>query len=346
MRRINDDRQAFRAKTTRREAPSIIGSLLVVYVLISLSNWATGVASATDRLIDVLVVAFLLLARSVVRRPGVPVRLVPWPIALSAVLLGVGTVAEAWIDPTGPDFTYLVVILVAFPPFVLAWEPTVVAMTVLVPLMVALGLREPGADGYAWILAGAAAAASGLVLMHARLRAIDALHEADTLVRSMATRDRLTGLLNRHGIEERLPELVGVATRHGEPMFATFVDIDGLKAANDTYGHEFGDQVIVRVATALRHCVRGGDVLARWGGDEFVIVGIGETSDPEAFAARVTGTIHPMDRSGWAGTVSVGTASVRDGDVARVLHSADEDMYARRRARRSSNPVAPSRATP
>jgi diguanylate cyclase (GGDEF)-like protein/PAS domain S-box-containing protein len=92
----------------------------------------------------------------------------------------------------------------------------------------------------------------------------------------LATRDELSGLFNRRHFRERLEEAAGLARRHGHPMSLAIVDLDGLKAVNDTYGHAAGDTMIRGAAAVLSAELRRGDVVGRLdavpgrlGGDEF-----------------------------------------------------------------------------
>ena len=114
-----------------------------------------------------------------------------------------------------------------------------------------------------------------------------------------------------------------------------FVDVRGLKRANDEHGHAFGDAVIRATADALRGCVRANDVLARWGGDEFVIVGEGASGSAQEFNLRVNAMLaKDTGLAGrWTESVTVGFASgSADSDVAELIERADADMYRRRSA--------------
>lgn len=92
-------------------------------------------------------------------------------------------------------------------------------------------------------------------------------------LRTMATRDPLTGLLNRRGLMDGLEAHFRV--RHATPSRLLIVDIDRFKQINDTHGHQIGDQVLSRVAQVLQHTVRQGDLVCRLGGEEFVVVALG-----------------------------------------------------------------------
>ena len=106
-----------------------------------------------------------------------------------------------------------------------------------------------------------------------RVKALhDALVEANARLAQQALTDDLTGLANRrHGAHE-LERAVALAVRHGHRLALVRVDVDHFKAINDSRGHQVGDEVLAEVALRLARAVRGGDELARWGGDEFVAI--------------------------------------------------------------------------
>jgi diguanylate cyclase (GGDEF)-like protein len=101
----------------------------------------------------------------------------------------------------------------------------------------------------------------------------------------LAARDHLTGLLNRRAGEERLAQDLARAERGGGTPSLAVVDLDGLKPINDEHGHRAGDACLEHFASLLARNVRGGDWVARWGGDEFV-VGAWESPGEEASAER------------------------------------------------------------
>ncbi len=93
----------------------------------------------------------------------------------------------------------------------------------------------------------------------------------DTL-EDLATHDPLTGLANRRFLEDRLREVLGHSPRAGSGTAVLFADVDRLKPVNDSFGHAAGDQLLAEVAARLEAAVRGEDIVARVGGDEFVVV--------------------------------------------------------------------------
>ena len=95
--------------------------------------------------------------------------------------------------------------------------------------------------------------------------------EEDQL-RQQATHDRLTGLPNRGLFNDRMAQAVAVARRSGKLAAVLFVDLDGFKPVNDTFGHQVGDQLLIGVADRLTKAIRESDTAARIGGDEFTVL--------------------------------------------------------------------------
>ena len=96
--------------------------------------------------------------------------------------------------------------------------------------------------------------------------------EAEAQLARLATQDPLTGLLNRRSLMEQGERLVQLARRHGAPLTVMMFDIDHFKRINDERGHPTGDRVIAHFAAALHSTLREGDVVGRYGGEEFVAV--------------------------------------------------------------------------
>lgn len=150
------------------------------------------------------------------------------------------------------------------------------------------------------------------------------------LVRDMSDRrraqyDYLTEIYNRRAFEEHLAAECAGAQRHGRPLSLIFMDLDGFKLLNDTYGHAAGDAVLRHVARLLRRRIRASDIVCRWGGEEFVIL-LPETLAWEAL--ELAGQLRGLTRSENFETVGKVTASfgvgqfdtreTREGFVSRV----------------------------
>jgi diguanylate cyclase (GGDEF)-like protein len=130
--------------------------------------------------------------------------------------------------------------------------------------LVAVGAPDPG---YVVVVCSAMAGSAGLAVWQA------ANHDAwrDELARSSTT-DPLTGLLNRRGFAMATHAAFSALDRHGRPMTLLILDLDVFKAYNDTYGHQAGDELLQQVGQELLGALRPTDAVARFGGDEFVIL--------------------------------------------------------------------------
>lgn len=151
--------------------------------------------------------------------------------------------------------------------------------------------------------------------------------------------DSLTGLLNRDALLGRLRQALAHRQRHGDEVAVVVLDIDGFKAVNDQYGHLAGDEVLVEVARRLRAVSRPEDAVCRWGGDEFVLLLVGDGwSDAEALCGRVAAALGApltLERGPTLRLeVSCGPVRARgDDDAVDLMHRADMLMYERKRSR-------------
>jgi diguanylate cyclase (GGDEF)-like protein len=331
-------RDEVRLDSLRLEYPRVLlwtGSLL--FVLSFVTYLEEPEAPFSTHVIDAIAAAVMVGVGLVMTRTALPGRLLPWLFTTAVAFLLGALLYQITLDPRPVEFVYVAIVLTAMGPSILAWPPFIAASLLsLAGAFVVVTGWEPGHPAE-WMIAALAALLVSGVLLRTRLRSLDALADASELARRLAVTDELTGLLNRHGLADQIPRLVAMSGRLDNTMFAIFIDIDGLKVANDRYGHAFGDEVIATAGNAVLASVRGGDLVARYGGDEIVVVGIGHHPDPEAFARRLDEhvTASGIDRERWPGHLSAGFA---DGDPAHIsadelIHLADADMYGRRGTR-------------
>ncbi|HWS58878.1 MAG TPA: diguanylate cyclase [Actinotalea sp.] len=155
---------------------------------------------------------------------------------------------------------------------------------------------------------------------------------------ALALRDPLTGLANRRLLDILLNAALARGQRSSQPLVVTYVDLDDFKAVNDTHGHAAGDAVLVETARRLRTTVRGADIVARIGGDEFVVAQEPDADGAGSFARRIAAALAPAFRlpDGTLVTchASLGVAESHTHPTATgLLAAADAAMYAAKRAR-------------
>ncbi len=165
-------------------------------------------------------------------------------------------------------------------------------------------------------------------------REVGLRREMEQKMRFMATHDDLTQLANRALLQERLEQAVLQHARHQEKLALLFIDLDGFKAVNDNCGHHVGDELLTRVAALLKYCVRKSDTVARFGGDEFVILltGLLDRDDAAIVAEKILLQLaEPLPLSVCQAKVgaSIGIALYPDDgtDGNSLLKAADGLMY-------------------
>jgi diguanylate cyclase (GGDEF)-like protein len=174
-----------------------------------------------------------------------------------------------------------------------------------------------------------------LVLTRSREHALGMVHEKTGELRHQSLHDALTGLPNRVLALDRAEQMLARARRQKIPVAALYLDIDGFKHVNDTFGHAAGDKLLRIVATRLEGVVREGDTAARLSGDEFVVLVEGSALDagPELVAERLLEVLRqPYEMDGQTGrplslTASIGIALGEHANAAELLSDADIALY-------------------
>jgi diguanylate cyclase (GGDEF)-like protein len=167
-------------------------------------------------------------------------------------------------------------------------------------------------------------------------------------IQALATHDELTALPNRRHMNEVLQREEERHRRAGRTLCVAMVDIDWFKHVNDTYGHAVGDEVLRRFAHQAREAVRAADVLARWGGEEFLLL-LPDTEISEAIqvlervrlqsAALDLTSIHPYLHI----TFSAGLTASRPGEpILQTIERADREMYRAKTEGRNRIVVSPA----
>lgn len=171
-----------------------------------------------------------------------------------------------------------------------------------------------------------------------RVRARTAeLIAANEAIRTLLVTDDLTGLLNRRGFQDRCQQALPGAAR----VVLAYMDVDGLKLANDRRGHGAGDAMLVDVAAMLRDSFDAADILARVGGDEFCVVALDPPFGPDEVRRRVTEGLGALNRAEGRAeplSVSLGVVELAGGCLDALRHAqrhAEERMYTEKRDKRA-----------
>ncbi len=159
---------------------------------------------------------------------------------------------------------------------------------------------------------------------------------------NLALTDVLTGLYNRRGFLALAERQLKLGRRSGRGILLVFIDVDGLKQINDTFGHAEGDRTLIRAGGVLEKTFRESDVVARFGGDEFAVLAIEASQhNQETITARLRENLRQMndEDSGHAISLSWGVARFdprSKTSIGQLMVQADQAMYEHKRRQSSS----------
>jgi diguanylate cyclase (GGDEF)-like protein len=334
------------------------GEVMLGLIDLAESNWLSAFALCSA-------FAFYLLVRS-----GASTRLSGDP-ALNVAQMTVAVISITWSYAiTGPARGAVIAIMILVLMFGMFYLPPraarALAMLGFVLLASVMAWRTQSAPQryplreeivHALFAAIVLGATSTLAIMIGRLRARLAeqkrdLSDALALNRELATRDALTGLLNRRAMVELLAREHPRIERGQGPLALALLDVDHFKRINDSLGHGAGDEVLRRLAALLKPQLRAADALARWGGEEFLLLMPGtHLDDARAVLERLRrslagadfGAIAPqLNVSFSAGLVEVGEGESQDAAIDR----ADRALYQAKQRGRDRVEIAPPADAP
>ncbi|MDJ0706513.1 MAG: EAL domain-containing protein [Leptolyngbyaceae cyanobacterium MO_188.B28] len=159
-------------------------------------------------------------------------------------------------------------------------------------------------------------------------------HQTEEMIRYRALHDLLTGLPNRMLFNEQLTLALPNAARSGDSLAVMFLDLDRFKTINDTLGHTLGDQLLQQVAQRLQKTLRAGDIIARWGGDEFTILlpQVSNFADVAKTAERLLKTLDTVFNLGGnelfvSASIGIALLDEENSDAETLIQHADVALY-------------------
>lgn len=174
-----------------------------------------------------------------------------------------------------------------------------------------------------------------------KLRFALSRHNRQEHIRAVCMTDELTGLHNRRGFQSLAGQQIKLAKRGGSSLFLLYIDLDGFKGINDVFGHQEGDRALNEAANLLRGVFRSSDVIARFGGDEFVIAVLeADSSCAARLVKRLENALEhhnaqsdrPYELRMSIGVTNLGFAD--DASIEELIARADSDMYAHKKRRK------------
>jgi diguanylate cyclase (GGDEF)-like protein len=173
-----------------------------------------------------------------------------------------------------------------------------------------------------------------LVLLAAIAAVAGYIYRLNRIIKEQAIRDSLTGIYNRRYMDETLPREISRASRDLSDLSIVMLDLDHFKVINDTYGHSAGDEVLKTIASSLLRLIRQNDFVARFGGEEFIIVMPGMPADQayermEEYRKEIENTIIPYNNHKISMTISGGISSCTSYHETKdeLIKMADDALY-------------------
>lgn len=158
----------------------------------------------------------------------------------------------------------------------------------------------------------------------------ETISERTKLLKEQARHDGLTGLLNQRTFFNELRKELSRGKRQGYPVVLVYFDVDGFKAINDSEGHRAGDTILVNIAKAVKNTIRQGEIVARYGGDEFCVI-LPDSTEEEAtiLSKRICEEIHDLlDRRELSCSMGIAVSDPDNSfDAEKLVQLADKAMY-------------------
>lgn len=298
---------ALRLESVRFSIPrSMAFTAGLVVILVVVNIIAAGAVVDVPRMATLAGGLLMLLLAQAMYRQRVSPRAMIWLWAAVSAILGASLCWFAVRIDSPVVLTYAVIVVTISSPIALSWPAVLASGIVQFAAICAAGYFIESVDTVLWAVAAFAGLVAGFVLLQVRLNNVDNIGFTQMQANRLATTDPLTGCFTRGGIADVSGTVLAAAQRAGEPVYVVLADVAGMRQTNADYGFAYGDSVLQATARALQACLPEGDLIARWDGDAFLALGVGEQPDPAGLAARINEALA-------AGGVALGKAPVTVG---------------------------------
>jgi diguanylate cyclase (GGDEF)-like protein len=307
-----DPYENMRRGIARRDIPQAFGLVGALVILVATTALIAFRSTAiTIHVVELFVGVLFLVCAQVLGRRHFRAVTVMWTWAMACVLLVGLMMAEAPYTQSLFPIAYAFVVMTAFAPITLSWRPSIAGAALMLTALITASQLIEGNEDIRLITAGIAALLVSATLLRLRLTAITALSDEKARSEALVTTDVLTGTLTPRGLLTIMPTVAGTAERTGEDVCLMYFGVAGLATANAQYGVHYGDDVLRAVAKAIQGTVRLGDLVARWGGDEFLVAGIGGKPSADDLARRIQEAVRKsgVNLGKWPITVKAGSAA-------------------------------------
>jgi len=308
-----DPHELLRTTIARRYIPTamiVLGGLATVLSLVTLTM-ASSTENGLFRLGGVILGLAILMTSQVLIRSRVTTNTLRWAWFVSTVLVAATLIIDSAVAGNQISIAYILILLVAFPPIAMGWTTALVGNGLMIAAVVAAAFTVSGDEDIRIVTVSLIAGLVGAGLLRLRLLVVDSLADETVAANALATTDLATGMLTRNGLQTLMPALAGIADRMDSSICVVYLHVADLREANSKYGIDYGDSVLKIVAEAIAGRVRTGDLVARYSGDDFLVVGLGGKPSARALADRIEAAIaesgHSLGRSPIR--LEVGTAS-------------------------------------
>jgi len=320
-----------------------LGFLVIIWRAFYYTGWTQG-TSAILVVSAIGVFAGLMRKRLTLHLKSGVIIAIMWAVGCTGLSeYGLGSAGTSWL---------IMVCLVGAVILRKRWAIAVIALCILTLIGAAYGhvsgnftlvadLNEMSSQPSAWVnrilITGGAAVVLSFAVSTYNGSVVSLLEQVSTQrdeIERLATHDQLTGLPLLRLAVDRSEMAINAARRSGHKVALMFIDLDGFKGVNDTFGHEAGDFVLREVAERLKHCVRSVDTAARIGGDEFIVL-ITDLQDASAsgdVASKIIAAVsQPIDYKGQplhvGASIGIGVFPDHAQDAANLRKAADGAMY-------------------